>query len=166
MTASTLLCLLKPRLTQISPHHDVDMWGRVSMSRFRGRSRILTLINNIYFFETLVFATSGILSINKQLVTLHRESKAWNRIKWPIKNNSANIHIFGWTTSSSLDGIALCVSSAKPVEYISNKNNNLNILIIPSNLYQIIYTISKTSWKFIDPKIWEPCMFVKHKSNK
>ncbi len=34
--ASTLLRLLKPRLTQIFPHCDVDMWGRVWMSHFRG----------------------------------------------------------------------------------------------------------------------------------
>ncbi len=58
MTASTLLRLLKPRLlslrehlggiTQIFPHRDVDMWGRVLMSRFRGgRERVLTLIKNI-----------------------------------------------------------------------------------------------------------------------
>ncbi len=44
------------------------------MSRFRGRGRVLTLIKNISFgFETLVFATSGILSMHEQLVTLQRE---------------------------------------------------------------------------------------------
>ncbi len=35
----------------------------------------------IFGFETLVFATLGILSIHNQLVTLQRESKTWNRIK-------------------------------------------------------------------------------------
>ncbi len=34
-----------------------------------------TLIKNIFGFETLVFATSGILSMHNQLVTLKRESK-------------------------------------------------------------------------------------------
>ncbi len=38
----------------------------------------------LFGFETLVFATSGILSMHKQLVTLQRESKTWNRIIWPI----------------------------------------------------------------------------------
>ncbi len=36
----------------------------------------------LFGFETLVFATSGILSMHNQLVTLQRESKTWNL--WPL----------------------------------------------------------------------------------
>ncbi len=36
IAASTLLRLLKPCLMQIFPHRDVDMWGHVWMSCFRG----------------------------------------------------------------------------------------------------------------------------------
>ncbi len=95
MTASTLLWLLKPRLLalcehlggimQISPHRDVDMWGRVWMSRFRGAWQNLNFDKEYLFgFETLVFATSGILSMHNQLVTLQRERKTWNRNIWPL----------------------------------------------------------------------------------
>ncbi len=38
----------------------------------------------LFGFETLVFATSGILYTHEQLVTLQRESKTWNRIIWPL----------------------------------------------------------------------------------
>ncbi len=36
----------------------------------------------LFGFETLVFSTSGILSMHKQLVTLQRERETWNRIIW------------------------------------------------------------------------------------
>ncbi len=55
--ASTLLRFLKPRhfslrehlcgITQIFPHCDIDMWGLVWRSRFRGCGWVLTFINNI-----------------------------------------------------------------------------------------------------------------------
>ncbi len=78
--------LLKPRLLslrehlgcimQIFPHHDVDMWGRVWMSRFRGTWQSLNFYKEYLFgFETLVFATSGILSMHNQLVTLQEKGK-------------------------------------------------------------------------------------------
>ncbi len=86
MTASTLLQLLKPHLLslrehlgcilQIFPHHDVDMWGRVLMSRFREAWLSLNFDKEYLFgFETLVIVTSGILSMHNQLVTLQRERK-------------------------------------------------------------------------------------------
>ncbi len=79
--ASTLLRLLKPHLLslrehlacimQAFPHREVDMWGRVWMSHFRGLWESLNFDKEYLFgFETLVFATSGILSIHNQLVTL------------------------------------------------------------------------------------------------
>ncbi len=56
-----------------------DMWGRVWMSRFRGAWQNLNFDKEYLFgFETLVFATSGILSMHNQLVTLQRERKTWN----------------------------------------------------------------------------------------
>ncbi len=59
------------RIMQAFPHRDVDMWGRVSMSHFRGLWQSLNVDKEYLFgFETLVFATSGILSIHNQLVTL------------------------------------------------------------------------------------------------
>ncbi len=65
---------------------DVDMWGHVWMSRFRGAWSTLKFYKEYLFgFETLVFATSEILSMHKQLVTHQRESKTWNRIIWPLK---------------------------------------------------------------------------------
>ncbi len=74
MDASTLLLLLKPRLTQIFPHRGLDMWGPVWMNRFRRAWQSLNFDKEYLFgFETLVFATSGIVSIHKQLVTLQRE---------------------------------------------------------------------------------------------
>ncbi len=36
MAASTLTETTPYDITQIFPHRDVDMWGRVSISRFRG----------------------------------------------------------------------------------------------------------------------------------
>ncbi len=86
MAASTLLRLLKPQLLslrqhfgyimQIFPHRDVDTWGCVSMSHFRGAWQNLNIDKKYLFgFETLVFATSGILSMHEQLVTLQRERK-------------------------------------------------------------------------------------------
>ncbi len=101
MTASTLLRLLKPRLLslcehlggikQIFPHCDVDMWGRVWMSCFMGRGTVLTLIKNLFGFETLVFATLGILSMHEQLVTLQRERKTWNRIIGNLKGKKLSL---------------------------------------------------------------------------
>ncbi len=38
----------------------------------------------LFGFETLVFATSGISSMQEQLVTLQRERKTWNHIIWPL----------------------------------------------------------------------------------
>ncbi len=86
MAASTLLRLLKTCLlslrehlggiTQIFPHCDVDTWGRICLSRFRGAWTSLNFYKEYLFgFETLVFATSGILSMHEQLVTLQRERK-------------------------------------------------------------------------------------------
>ncbi len=55
--------------------------GRVWMSRFRGAWQSLNFDKEYLFgFETLVFATAGILSMYNQLVTLQRERKTWNRI--------------------------------------------------------------------------------------
>ncbi len=47
---------------QIFPHCDVDVWGVFEWAVLGGIGRVLTLIKNIFGFETLVFATSGILS--------------------------------------------------------------------------------------------------------
>ncbi len=59
--------------------------GRVLMSRFRGAWTNLKFDKEYLFgFETLVFATSGILSMHNQLETLQRESKTWNRITLPL----------------------------------------------------------------------------------
>ncbi len=83
LPASTLLRLLNPRLLSsrehlggiklIFPHRDVDMWGRVWTSRFRGAWQSLNFDKEYLFgFEILVFATSGILSMHNQLVTLQQ----------------------------------------------------------------------------------------------
>ncbi len=77
--ASTLLRLLKPRLLssrehlgcikQIFPHRDIDILGRVWMSRFRWAWTSLNFYKEYLFgFETYVFATSGIISTHNQLV--------------------------------------------------------------------------------------------------
>ncbi len=59
---------------KISPHHDVETWRRVLMSRFRGAWTSLNFYKECIFgFETLVFATSGILSMHERCVTLQRE---------------------------------------------------------------------------------------------
>ncbi len=66
---------------QIFPHRDIDMWGGVWLSRLRGVWQNLNFDKEYLFcFETLVFANSGILSMNNHIVTLQRESKTWNRI--------------------------------------------------------------------------------------
>ncbi len=60
-------------------------WGHVLMSRFRGLCQSLNFYKEYLFgFETLVFATSGILSMHKQLITHQRERKMWNCIIWPL----------------------------------------------------------------------------------
>ncbi len=73
------LCVRLGSVLLIFPHRDVDMWGRVWISRFRGAWQSLNFYKEYLFgFKTLVFATSRILSMHKQLVTLQRET--WNRI--------------------------------------------------------------------------------------
>ncbi len=72
MAASTLLRLLKPRLLslcehlgcimQIFAHSDIGIWGRIYMSLFKGSWFLGTSL----VFETLVFGTSGILSMLAQ----------------------------------------------------------------------------------------------------
>ncbi len=53
-----------------SPHRDVDMWGGVWTRRFRRAWTSLNFDKEYLFgFETLVFATSGILTMHNQLVT-------------------------------------------------------------------------------------------------
>ncbi len=63
MAASTILWLLKPHLLslrehlggimQIFPHRDVDMWGRVLLSHFRGAWTSLNFYKEYLFgFET------------------------------------------------------------------------------------------------------------------
>ncbi len=75
--------------------------GRVWMSRFRGAWSSLKFNKEYLFgFETLVFATSGILSMHKQLVTLQRERKTWNRIIWPLKKTVSFISKPLWHLSS------------------------------------------------------------------
>ncbi len=55
-------------IMQIFPHREVDMWGRVWKNRFRGAWQSLNFEKEYLFgFETLVFATSGILSMHNQL---------------------------------------------------------------------------------------------------
>ncbi len=85
---------------QIFSHHDVDMWGRVWMSCFRGAWMSLNFYKEYLFgFETLVFATSGILSVHEQLVTLQRERKTWNMT--PLRNIMYYIYIYIYISSSS-----------------------------------------------------------------
>ncbi len=75
----------KLQLSKNKDSYYKDMWGRVWMSRFRGAWQNLNFDKEYLFgFETLVFATSGILSMHNQLVTLQRERKTWNRIIWPL----------------------------------------------------------------------------------
>ncbi len=55
------------------------------MSRFKEAWQNLNFDKEYLFgFETLVFVTSGILSMHNQLVTLQRERKTWNHIIWPL----------------------------------------------------------------------------------
>ncbi len=56
---------------QIFPLSDVDMFGVFKWAVLGGRGRVLTFI-----FGTLIFATSGILSMHEQLATLKREMKS------------------------------------------------------------------------------------------
>ncbi len=65
---------------QIFPHRDVDMWRRVWMSHFRGARQNLNFDKEYLFgFETLVLATSGILSMhnhwNKNNYRKHTDSR-------------------------------------------------------------------------------------------
>ncbi len=50
---------------QISPHRDIDIWGVIKRAVLGGPGQVLTFIREYLFgFETLVFATSGILSMH------------------------------------------------------------------------------------------------------
>ncbi len=56
------------------------------MSRLRGAWQSLNFDKEYLFgFETLVFATSGILSMHKQLVTLQEKGKLENASYDPFK---------------------------------------------------------------------------------
>ena len=60
---------------QIFPQTDVEMWGHVRTSRFRGAWTSVNFYKEYLFgFETLVFATSQIF-IHQELETLQRERK-------------------------------------------------------------------------------------------
>ncbi len=59
---------------QIFPLRDIDMWGVCLNEAFRTAWTSLNFDKEYLFgFETLVFVTSGILSMNNHLVTLQRE---------------------------------------------------------------------------------------------
>ncbi len=70
MTASTLLQLLKPRLLslsehlgcimQIFPHRDVDTWGCVWISRFRGVWQSLDFYKEYLWFWDLKVSAHGV----------------------------------------------------------------------------------------------------------
>ncbi len=67
-----------------SPHLDA-MNSKTSILFFRGRVLAEESDKEYLFgFETLVFPTSGILSMHNRLLTLHRERKTCNRIIWPL----------------------------------------------------------------------------------
>ncbi len=81
---------------QIFPHRDVDMWGHVWMRRFRRAWSSLNFYKEYIFgFETLVFVTSGILSMQKLLLTLQRgklEIVSYDLFKL-IKSDSKDFYI-------------------------------------------------------------------------
>ncbi len=105
--ASALLRLLKPCLlslrehlggiTQMFPHRDVDMWGCVWMSCFRGAWQSLNFDKEYLFgFKTSGFATSWILSIHNQLqitITPKRKENLKSHHMTPlIEDTSLNVY--------------------------------------------------------------------------
>ncbi len=87
------------RLHPWFPRRDVNMWGGVWMSCFRGPWQSLNFDKEYLFgFETLISVTSGILSMHNQLETLQRESNTWNHHMTPL------MHLF-----SALVYISMCV---------------------------------------------------------
>uniref|UniRef100_A0A672LK17 Uncharacterized protein n=1 Tax=Sinocyclocheilus grahami TaxID=75366 RepID=A0A672LK17_SINGR len=69
-------------IMQIFPHSEVDMWGRVRTSCFRGAWQSLNFDKEYLFgFETLVFATSGILSMHNQLFSHYFETTYYSSYK-------------------------------------------------------------------------------------
>ncbi len=60
------------------------MWGVFEWAVLEGTFNLKFDKEYVFGFETLVFATSGILSMHNQPVTLQRERKTWNRIIWPF----------------------------------------------------------------------------------
>ncbi len=83
--ASTLLRLLKPCLTQIFPHRDVDMWGRVWMSRFRGAWQSLNFDIEYIFgsppweleLRPLGVATGNALSVTRVWRYICKNTTCW-----------------------------------------------------------------------------------------
>ncbi len=73
---------------QIFAHLDVDIGGVFKWGILGGHGRVLTFIKNVFGFEILIFASLQITK-HKQLVTLKRQRKTWNRITWPLlKHNN------------------------------------------------------------------------------
>ncbi len=80
------------------------------MSRFRGAWTSLNFYKEYLFgFETLVFATLGILSIHEQLVTLQRERKLEIASYDPFKQKS---HSFSFWDSDFQDTFGSCIFHA------------------------------------------------------
>ncbi len=89
----------------IFPHSDVDMWGRVKMSRFRKVWQSLNSYKEYLFgFETLVFATLHRLYMHKQRLTVQRQRKTWNRIIRPLKkvDMTTLIRLMWWACGYSI----------------------------------------------------------------
>ncbi len=89
----------------IFPHSDVDMWGRDKIIRFRKVWQSLNSYKEYLFgFETLVFATLHRLYMHKQLVTVQRQRKTWNRITRPLKkvDMTTLIRLMWWACGYSI----------------------------------------------------------------
>ncbi len=92
-------------IMQIFPHRDVDVWG-VFESEILGGGRVLTLIKNLFGFETLVFVTSGILSIHYQHWKSHHMTPltqlCLNMLIFIVHFVAMRINLFLWICSETL----------------------------------------------------------------
>ncbi len=113
-------------------------------TRFRGRGSLNFYKEYLFGFETLVFATLGILSMHNQLVTLQRERKTWkSHHMTPLR-----VHFYGaiQNVNQPFEGVTLIFPDTKCKFSLSMANNAaIHLQLVSFNFnYWSTHTVCKS----------------------
>ncbi len=149
---------------QISQHCDVDMWGRVCMSCFRGAWQSLNFYKEYLFgFEFLVpnckslwikvsakwLIVNVVFATLQQLVTLQRERKTWNLIIWPLQETIFELFTSGPQCANQSLGTFVCSENKRKCIFKLKSWNSLVMILI----YTIFPIFLLRDWKLPLPTI-------------